>query len=44
MENDKVVKHVALQESNDLKRWVHSAPCTSIAAILQLENNLFDFS
>ena len=41
---NKGVKHVTLQESNSLKGYMHSASRASMAAILQLENDLIDFS
>ena len=41
---DKGVKHVTKQESNSLKGYINSASCASTAAILQLENDLIDFS
>ena len=41
---DKGANYVTLQESNSLKRQIHSESCASMAAILQLENDLIDFS
>ena len=41
---DKGAKYVTLQGSNSLKRLMHSGSCASMAAILQLENDLIDFS
>ena len=44
MEPEKGAKYVILQESKSLKRKMHTGSCDSMAAILQLENNLIDFS
>ena len=44
MRPDKGVNYVALQESNVLKRQMHSGSFASMAAVLQLENDLIDFS
>ena len=41
---DKGASYVTLQESNSLKRQMHSGSCASMDAILQLENDLIDFS
>ena len=41
---DKGANSVTLQESDILKRQIHSGSCASIASILQLENDLTDFS
>ena len=41
---DKDANYVTLQESNSLKRQMHSGSCASMASILQLENDLIDFS
>ena len=41
---DKGANYVTLQESNSLKRWIHSGSCASMAAILQLENDFIDVS
>ena len=39
---DKVANYVMLQEINSLKRYMHSGSCASMAAVLQLENDLID--
>ena len=41
---DKSANYVTLQESNSLKRQMHSGSCASMDAILQLENDLIEFS
>ena len=41
---DRGVSYVALQESNLLKRQMHSGSFSSMAAVLQLENDLIDIS
>ena len=41
---DKGANYVTLKESNSLERQMHSGSCASMAAILQLENDLIDFS
>ena len=41
---DKGANYVTLQESNSLKQSIHSWSCASMATILQLENDLIDFS
>ena len=43
MGSDKGANHVTQQESNSWKRKIHSGSWASIAAILKLENDLFDF-
>ena len=40
----KGANYVTLQESNSLKRSMHSGSWASMATILQLENELIDFS
>ena len=41
---DKGANYVALQESNVLKRQMHSESFASMVAVLQLKNDLIDFS
>ena len=41
---DKGANYVTLQESNILKMQIHSGLCACIAAILQLENDVIEFS
>ena len=44
MGSDKGANYVTLKESNSLESQTHSGSCVSISAILQLENDLIDFS
>ena len=44
MGSDKDANYVTLQESNSLKRQMHSGSCAGIDAILQSENDLIYFS
>ena len=41
---DKDANYVTLQESNSLKRQMHSGSCAGTDAILQSENDLIYFS